>query len=228
LAFTTFAAAGIAGGAAAEVPTGGMATPLVVMAYTGMVSSGLQTLNGAARVLEILRNPGGNTLQQLDSSLFYAYATVVVDFIGLSTSLVSLPYAMRNLLAVLERRGGLVAFDQFKNLSRAQRTELVKKAIAQASRTEDGQKEVMAALKGAKIDSTGGKKLAKKGTNYIERGVATGKVLSAITARRIHEGYKELALTAASFAVSATPQSLTGSGSGAMNWFYMHLIESGN
>jgi hypothetical protein len=107
--FAVVAGVGVLGGAAAEVPTAGTSTALVVVAWVGFVSSGVQCVNGIVRSVEALRNPDKNSLQQWDENTIYTTAVLIVDLVGVVGAIASLPTATRNVLAILERRGGLAA-----------------------------------------------------------------------------------------------------------------------
>jgi len=106
---TIVSAFGVLGGAAAEVPTGGASTFLVVASWSGLTMGGIQCLNGLVRVGAIFAAPTDNTLQRWDSNLSYSMAILIVDAIGIASGVASLPFAARNLWATLARQRAFAA-----------------------------------------------------------------------------------------------------------------------
>src|SRR5579863_5019321 len=135
--FAVISGVGVLGSAAAEVPSAGTSTFVLVVAWAGFVTSSVQCLNGIARVTAIAANPDGNTLQQWDSNKIYTSSILIVDLIGVASGLASLPQATRNLLAVLERRGGLATTQVLSQMNRAERAAAIQEAVRQASRSPE-------------------------------------------------------------------------------------------
>src|SRR5271165_2798515 len=105
--FAVISAVGVVGGAAAEVPSGGTSTFLVVVAWAGLATSSIQCVNGIVRTVEAATNPDSDSLARWDQNRIYTVSFLVVDAIGVTAGLASLGPNVKNLLAVLERRGGL-------------------------------------------------------------------------------------------------------------------------
>ncbi|MBV8968038.1 MAG: hypothetical protein JO331_03125, partial [Verrucomicrobia bacterium] len=221
--FAIVAGIGVLGGAAAEVPTAGTSTVLVVAAWVGFASSGLQCLNGIARSVEALRNPDQNSLQQWDNNTIYSTATLIVDIIGVASAAASLPAATRNLLAVLERRGGLAAL-KLSALNKVERQAAMKEAIEKATRTPEGQKELVDALRKAGLsEKQAAQTIAHSAKSARRAGVAL-RAITEITASRLHMHLLSALSGGLTPLVSATPSRVTGSASGSVNSLIVHII----
>ena len=150
-ALTVVSAIGVVGGAAAEVPTGGASTFLVIAAWTGMVSGGVQCLNGLVRVGAIFAAPDDNTLQRWDSNLSYSMGILLVDALGIVSGVASLPFAARNLLAALSRQRAFIArgltFDALRSMNRAQRLRAISEVFEDAAKTSEGREALVRAAR---------------------------------------------------------------------------------
>lgn len=97
-AFAAIAAYGVGASAAAEVPTGGASTLLLVASWTGMIASGIQCGDGIGRTWEALSNPNGTTIARADNDPVYAGYRDVVDATGIVASGVSVAGSRRLVL----------------------------------------------------------------------------------------------------------------------------------
>lgn len=221
---TVLSGVGVLFGAAAEIPTGGASTVLVVMGWTGFVTSGVQCLNGIVRATEAHSNPESNTLQQWDSNRVYNVSMLIVDGIGVASSLVSLPFATRNLLAVLERRGGMIAVSELEQLSRTERQAAIQRAVNQATQTQAGREAVEQALREAGLTQRQVAQVMARGAGTGRRARLVAGVLTEETARRLNGTIRDIVGGGVGIGASATPASLTGSASGSVNALIVHVL----
>ena len=90
-------AVGVLGSAAAEVPSAGTSTFVMVIAWTGVVASGVQCVNAITRSYQALMNPESESLSRWDDSSIYSSSMLVVDALGVASALTSLPRSVTNL-----------------------------------------------------------------------------------------------------------------------------------
>jgi hypothetical protein len=214
---------GVFGSAAAEVPTGGASTVLLVLAWTGMVTSAIQCVNGVVRSAEALSNPDSNSLQVWDENEIYSKSMLVVDAVGVVSAVASLPFAVRNLLAVLERRGGLVTAEKLFQMTREEREAAVKAAVKQASRTPEGAEAVQSALRDAGLSEKQAAQTAKFGAHTARRAKVVARVISEETARRLHSSARDIIGGVGGAVVSGMNANVVGSASGSVNYFF-HVL----
>jgi hypothetical protein len=120
-------AAGMALGAAAEVPTGGASTVLIVASWSSFVMGATQCANGLVRVGAARSNLDGDSLSQWDRNTGYAATMLIVDAIGVTGALTSLPFAVRNAWAVVTRMRAFANMDlTIEGLRRLNRVERFK------------------------------------------------------------------------------------------------------
>ena len=127
--------------------------------------------------MEALRNPDENTLQQWDDNTIYSTAVLIVDVVGVASAVASLPAATKNLLGVLERRGGLAAV-RLSGMDKVERQAAMKIAIQQATRTPEGKAELMEALRKANLSEKQAAQTIAHGAKSARR---AGVALRAIT-----------------------------------------------
>ena len=215
-------------GAAAEVPTGGASTVLVVFAWFSFATSGVQCINGIYRSAEAISDPQSNSLQELDNNTIYSTANFLVDAIGVVTSVVSLRPAMRNLFAILERRGGMaITVQQLRNLPRPERAEAIRRALQQATRTPEGRAEVQRALVNSGLSPRQVAQAMEHGATTTRRSRVITNGLSRVTARRLNATVLDILGGVGGIGLSATPPSWTGSGSGSVHSLIIHVVGIG-
>ncbi|MFO0850868.1 MAG: hypothetical protein U0871_20270 [Gemmataceae bacterium] len=221
---TVLSGMAVIGGAAAEVPTGGASTALVVLGWGGLVTSSIQCGNALVRVGTALADPDDNTLQRWDDNKVYSGIILAVDGAGVVFSVVSLPFAVRNLLAVLERRGGMVAAAQLEKMTREERRKAIQKAVNEASKSPDGRKAVKEALEkaGLKPGQVGATFAGKAGN--AERAAVVSRVLTEETARRLSSSIRDVVGGFGGLAASATPSGYVASASGSLNALIVHVF----
>ena len=224
---TVVSALGVLGGAAAEAPTAGTSTFLIVASWTGLTMSAIQYANGLVRIAAIAGAPDGNSLQHWDANEVYANAILVVDAIGVVTSVASLPSQVRNLYAVIVRQRAFLArgltFDALRRMNRMGRLRAIQEVFEEAARTPEGR----AALSRAAREAGRGAGSLQRGTGLSVRGANTlVRVISEETVRRLNSSLRDLIGGVGGLIASATPSRYTGSASGSLN-FVINLIDAG-
>ena len=132
---TAISALGVFGSAAAEIPSAGTSTFLLVVSWTGLLTAGTQCLNGLVRVGGALSDLDGNSLQRWDNNKIYEYTMLVVDGFGVASNLASIPNSTRNLIAVLQRHRALTqSAEALQAMTRVERLAAVRQAVVAASR----------------------------------------------------------------------------------------------
>jgi len=222
--FAVISGIGVLAGAAAEVPSAGTSTALVVVSWIGFATSAVQCVNGVVRSAEALRNPQGHTLQQWDENTIYSTSMLIVDVVGVASAVASLPVATRNLLAVLERRGSMVTAEALSAMSRAERQAAIRAALQQATRTPEGQREVLQALRAAGLTERQAAQTLAHGAGTGRRALQTARAISQVTSRRLNMQLMAALSGGLTPLVSATPSRLTGSASGSVNALIVHVI----
>jgi len=224
---TVVSAVGVLGGAAAEVPTGGASTFLVVASWTGLTMGGIQCLNGLIRVGAIFAAPKDNTLQRWDSNLSYSMAILIVDAIGIASGVASLPFAARNLWATLARQRAFAArglsFESLRAMNRVQRMQAISAVFEDAARTPEGRVALVQAARAADIGAPSMQRAAGISVRHAD---LLKKVISEETARRITSSLRDVLGSLAGMGASATPAAVTGSASGSVNYL-INLVDAG-
>jgi len=222
---TIVAALGVAGGVAAEVPTGGMSSFLVVAAWVGLTTSAIQCANGIVRVGAIIAAPEDNTLQRWDKSAIYTNSILVVDALGVVSGLASLPFATRNLYAVLQRQSSFVArglsFESLRSMNRAQRLAVISEVFEEAARTPEGRAALITAARQAGV----GTQTIQRSASLSVRGAATvSRVIRDETVRRLSASMRDVFGGLVGPVGSGMRSSLVGSASGSVN-YVINLID---
>lgn len=225
---TVVSAVGVAGAGALEAPSGGTSTVLLVLAWSGMISSGVQCVNGVARSAQAIWNPGGMTLSEWDQNTLYSKTMLVVDAVGVVSSVAAIPVTGWKVLATLEKHSAGFSAQALFKLSRAERAERIAKAVADANRSPEGRAALRQALKEAGVSEGKLQNATVRGFNHpatYAAGKAAGNA-SGIAIRRagVQELQKSIrdALLATSF--SALPEEWAGSASGSVNALIVHVM----
>jgi hypothetical protein len=216
---TIVAAIGVFGGAAAEVPSGGASTFLIIAAWTGMVTQGIECANSLVRIGAIATDPDANTLQQWDSNNAYTTVLLITDAVNMASNLASLPFAARNLWAILARQRSFIArgitLEMLRNMNRAQRMELIGEIVAEASRTPEGRAALIQAARDAEIGAQSIQRAASLSVRHAQTMV---RIVSEETIRRLNSTLLGVVSAMAGTVVSGMPYSMVGSASGSVNW----------
>jgi len=222
--------AGVVGGAAAEVPSAGTSTILVIAAWTGFVTSGLQCLNGIVRVSEAVQNPDDNSLQAWDSNVVYSYATNIVDALGVVSGGVAVAGSVRGVLRVLQSRGALVTAEELSRMSAASRTRAIRDAVSRVGRSQEGRRELREAMRAAGLTEREAN-AALSSAGYIGRTQTVRRVVSEQLVRRlgdaIGQARSDAIMFGAGVVISGTSPRHTGSGSGSVRtmMLYFHIVD---
>jgi hypothetical protein len=224
---TLVSAAGVALGAAGEVPTGGASTLLIIASWTSFAAGAIQCGNGLVRIGAALNDLDGDTLARWDENSWYSTAILVVDAAGVAAGLTMLPFAVRNLWGVIARRAELarvdVSFEALRKLNRAQRFKVVAKAFQDAAKTPEGAQALVAAAREAQIGARTIQQSAGLSVNHSETLV---RIIGKETAQRLAWSLTDVFSNLMGHGLSASPAEYTGSGSGSINWV-INLLDAG-
>jgi hypothetical protein len=219
---------GVIGGVAAEVPTAGASTFLVVASWTGFAMGAIQCGNGLIRVGAALADLGGNSLEEWDKNQIYSVGILLVDGVGVASGVTTLPFAVRDLWAVVARMRQFnamnLSFDALKQMNRLERLRALAKVFKDATRSHEGGAALLKAAQDAQVSA--------KTLNFAREGLSVRhantlrKIIGEETVKRLHAGLLNLGGNVAGIGFSATEQKHTGSGSGSVNWV-IHLLDAG-
>lgn len=223
---TVVAAVGVVGSAAAEVPTAGTSTLLLIASWTGMVTAGAQCINGTVRAVEAFRNPQSNTLQQWDENAVYKWAFLLIDGAGVASGVAALPQGLKNLAAILQRRGALkMSVESFARLDKAGRKAAIKEAVAQASKTPEGRKAILESMEQGGLKANQAANAVKGTVGTIRQGKLVLKAISKDLGKRLNAAVLDALGNSAGIAASFSPEKYTGSASGSMNAIVVNVFE---
>jgi hypothetical protein len=224
--FAVISAVGVAGGIAGEVPTGGTSTILVIASWVGLRMGAVQCLNGLVRVGTILADPDSDSLTQWDENVGYSTVALIVDAIAVCASVVSLPFALRNLYSILERQRRFVAlglsFQRLKALGRVERMRVLKDAFEDAARTSEGRAAMMAAGRAANVPAS----TLEGASLTIRKSEKIARIISEETIRRLQFSLMDSFASLGGIGLSGSPSSMTGSGSGSVRWL-INIVDAG-
>jgi hypothetical protein len=224
---TVVAGVGVFGGAAAEVPSGGSSTFLLVAAWTGMLSSGAECANGLVRLGLIARHPHGSQLEALDNNKIYAVSVFMVDAIGQAAGIATLPAGIKNLYAILLRQHSFAAKrlseEALRQMNRVQRAKVISELVADATRTPEGLEAVVAAAREAGV----GAKSIQGAELSVRNATRMTGVIAEETVKRLHRTVASVLSVPIGFGISAMPASIVGgAASGSVNYI-VNLIDTG-
>jgi hypothetical protein len=220
---TLVSAVALVGGVAGEVPTAGASTLVVLAAYAGLASSGLQCVNGLVRLTTAVVAPDDNTLQRWDNDKGLSTLWLIVDGLGLAAGVTSLPAGGKEVLALINDFGKVrgMTLPTLKAMNAAERGKLLRTVVAQASRSAAGTERLQALLKDAKYGTVIAKGAAKLSVN---KAVKAAGIVSDQTKLRLFDAIVGVLSTPVSAAISGRPSSQVGSASGSVNWL-VHVID---
>ncbi|MEY2725319.1 MAG: hypothetical protein RLZZ458_1186 [Planctomycetota bacterium] len=218
------AAVGVFGSVAAEVPTGGASTALLVASWAGLGTSGLQCLNGLVRVGAVAADPNGNSLQEWDQNSVYNASTMIVDAIGLASGVASLPVAGRNLWTIIARQRALASRNltesTLRSMNQTQRAAVISEAFTEASRTTEGRDAIIRALRERGV----GPAALQRSTLSVRNAGLAVDVISAERTRRLRAAVLAVLSTPVGGLVSAMPSTIVGNASGSLNTLIVHVV----
>lgn len=224
---TVVAAVGVFGGAAAEVPSGGMSTFVVVASWTAMFTQGIECVNSLARLGVIAYDPAGSELEALDNIKWYSVTMLLVDAVNVVSGIATLPAALKNLWAILARQRSFavkaLSEAALRQMNAAQRAKVISELIVEATRTPEGLQAVINASREAEL-----------GAASIQRASLSVRNATRMTGVIADETVKRLKLTLLSIfsvpvgsAVSSSPARwVGGAASGSLNYI-INCIDTG-
>lgn len=228
--FAVIAGAGVVGSLLAEVPTAGASTVMLWVSGVGFATSAAQCGNGLVRSYQAAFNPDDNSLERWDNNNVYAGVFLVIDAVGVATSVASLPSATRRLLQILERRGSLVTAEALATMGRERRIAALRQAWNQAAGSPEGRQALQQALREAGLSPRDAQRLmnmantGRQATVLGRNSEAVRRVLDARMAREVYRTMAETLSGVGGILASASPATYTGSASGFLNWAGGHMV----
>lgn len=215
--FAVISGVGVLGSAAGEVPTAGASTFLLIVAWTGFVTTGIQCINGVVRTVEAVRAPDSDSLARWDQSKIYTMSFLIVDAVGIGAAVLTAPAAVKNLLGVLERRGGMASSQKLAAMGREARAKEIQSAMLKARQNVQSAKELEQALKDA-LSAKTLRRVAAGNVVVASRNAGTiNKVITDETARRLERAILDIVGVVDSPIASGLPSTVVGSASGSVN-----------
>jgi hypothetical protein len=226
---TVVAAVGVFGSAAAEVPTAGASTFLLVASWTGMITAGIECANSLTRLGVIAYDPSGSQLEALDNNKIYSVTMLVVDGLNVASGVASLPAGLKNLYAILARQRTFAARGlteaMLRQMNAAERAKVISELVAEAARTPEGLKAVITAAREAEVGAASIQRAASLSVRNAARMVG---VIKDETLRRLSRTLISVISVPLGVGVSASPaSSVGGAASGSVNYI-INCIEAGN
>jgi hypothetical protein len=214
----TVSAVGVVGSAAAEVPSGGSSTFLLVASWAGMITAGAQCVNSLARLGVIGFDPAGSQLHALDSHKLYSVTMFVVDGIGVASGIAGLPAGLKNLWAILVRRSSFatrgLSEAAFRQMNRNERAKVISELVAEATRTPEGLQAVIAAARQAGVGAAS----MQRTSLSVRNATRMASAIADETAKRLSRTLLSVLSIPAGIAASAGSPHLVGSASGSVNY----------
>jgi hypothetical protein len=139
-----------------------------------------------------------------------------VDAIGVGAGLASLGPNVKNLLAVLERRGGLPTAQALAKMGRETRAKAIQDALNQARRNPESAKILDQTLKDA-LSSKTVRRVAKNAVIAARNATVVSDVIADETARRLSRAIIDVISAVNSPIASGLPSNWVGSASGSVN-----------
>ncbi len=232
----------VVGGVAGAPETLGASLALTIAGWTGFITGAIQCGNGIVRSYEAIAYPHADSLQRLDDStdsfflgLSYSQVSFFVDAIGIGSG----AYQMQQrIAALLLRRGALQATGQavrsseevlrgLERMTRMERQAAIREAIQRLGRDAEGRRMLEQMLReGGELTDQQIRNILNYGTATVRGGSMVRAAMSAVS-RGVGEELEQLiirrlatrdtAMFLGGVALSATPSSWTGSGSGSVN-----------
>ncbi len=226
----------------AGATAGAVAPPVMIVAWVGVATGGVQCLNGIIRASEAVGRPDENTLQVLDADPWYNKFILLVDMVGVIAGLAQLVMAGRNLFNAMMKQPTAVRLnlsaDMLGRMSRTERAAMVRKLLSEVEQSPRGKEIVEAALQEAGVSSS-----VRNASHYgTLSAVKAGRIVNGMTtaqeaayrasliaiqtqvARALKESAKDNWSTPFSLATNAMPSALVGSASGIVNYL-IHCID---
>ena len=151
---TIASAFGVLAGAAAEVPTVGASTFLVVVAWTGLATGGIQRLNGLCGLARY--SPGQKTIHCSAGTRTssYAMAILIVDGIGVGRGGLATVSSPQSLVCSMRQRVFVargLSLESLRAMNRVARMRAISEVFEEAAKTPAGRAELVSAARAAEI-----------------------------------------------------------------------------
>jgi hypothetical protein len=212
---TVVSVLGIIGGAAGEVPSGGLSTLAIYAGYAGLVANGAQCINSIVRTTVAYEDPLGQQLQSWDSNQIYQWFTTIVDIVGLATSFASIAGEAKNIREFLVLRGSLASEEKLAAMTNRQRISAYENAVKKVSGNRYAATEFKNLL--ASMGSSG-RRISGGNTVIIRHDLGgLGKLIEDRTLDKLAESVKNVLTSATSIGMNGLPSEYVGSASGTMN-----------
>ena len=227
---------GVVGGAAAEVPSAGTSTAVVVAGWVGAGIGGAQCVNGGLRALEAVGNPDDNTLQRLDDNAWYTGLILAMDAAGVIIALGQLGFAGRKLWALLTKSSSTaqqLSPEALQQMNKAERAKVIGQLITKAEQSPEGRAAVQAALAEVKasqafINGKSGLSVARATTLLptVEDAAYRSNllVLQGDLNRELAQFTKQNWTTFVGTGINVLPSEYVGSASGSVNASVDYLV----
>jgi hypothetical protein len=212
---TVVSVLGIIGGAAGEVPSGGLSTVAVYAGYAGLVANGAQCINSIVRTTVAYEDPLGQQLQSWDSNQIYYWFTTIVDIVSLATSFASIAGEAKNIREFLVLRGSLASEEKLAAMTNRQRINAYENAVKKVSGNRYAATEFKNLL--TSMGSTG-RRISAGNMVIIRRDLGgLGKLIEDRTLDKLAESIKNVLTNAASVGLSGLPSAYVGTASERLN-----------
>ena len=189
--FTVTAGAAVVGSAAAEIPTAGASTVILVAAWTGFITQGIECVNGLSRTVEAYRNPNDNSLERWDSNVWYTRTMSVVDTAGNISDVVGIGAATAGLKRMLTIKGALPGEEALLAMSKKERITAYREAIKKISKSPNAAAEFDNLL--TKLGPRVANRMRKDNAVIIRRSAASvSKLISERTVKSVLDATKEV------------------------------------
>ena len=227
---------GVVGGAAAEVPSGGTSTVVVVAGWVGLSIAGAQCVNGGLRALEAANNPNDNSLQRLDGNTWYTGLILAMDAVGVIIALGQLGLAGRKLWALMTKPTSAaqqLSPEALQQMNKYERAKVIRQMMAVAEQSPEGRAAVQAALAEVKasqgfVDGKSG--LSVAGATRMLPAVEDAAyrsnlfILQGDLNRELAQFTKENWTTFVGTGINVLPSEYVGSASGSVNASIDYLV----
>lgn len=214
---------GVAASLAGEIPSFGLSSFLLAASWVSFASSAIQCVNGLVRSGADYVG-GDEVLTEWDNNYIYKNATFLVDYVGVSTSVVSLSAAAKDIWLAARLDQMLAAkglnFIKLKILPKPQQKEILLPALKELMKTRQGR--AIVAKQFRQANAAHASDMLKVINN------SSGRVIDSGTVKRIAESLRkvgtDVVTSGGTILASSTESANTGSASGSVNWL-IHIIE---
>jgi len=207
------------GGVLGAAPSAGTSLTVTVAGWIGFASSSVQCSNALMRLYNIHVNPGGHDNYYLDNDPVYQRFTQWVDAVGLVSAVPGAYRAYGTIRAAMSPTlsRSLPSMEALMAMSRAERQQAIQRAYQEVRATDEGRAAFEEAMHSSSFNAHRAAGSRSTAGAFTQATHTANAAVTVAAAARIREGVKTLIITGANAATSASPSSLTGSGSGVLN-----------